>query len=47
MQPMEDFFAEDNIVYKGINATLGLRMNYWAFGKFVDDAVSNPDAACD
>jgi len=37
-------FAEDNIVYKGINATLGLRMNYWAFGKFVDDAVSNPDA---
>jgi outer membrane receptor protein involved in Fe transport len=38
------FFAEDNIVYKGINATLGLRLNYWAFGKFVDDAVADPNA---
>ncbi len=38
------FFAEDNIVYKGINATLGVRINYWAFGSFVDDAIENPDA---
>lgn len=37
-------FAEDNIVYKGINASIGLRFNYWAFGEFVDDAVANPAA---
>lgn len=37
-------FVEDNIVYKGINASLGLRLNYWAYGKFVDDAIENPDA---
>ena len=37
-------FVEDNINYKGINATLGMRLNYWAFGTFVDDAIENPDA---
>ncbi|MEX2596782.1 MAG: TonB-dependent receptor [Salibacteraceae bacterium] len=37
-------FVEDNIVYKGINTTLGLRLNYWAFGSFVDDAIDNPEA---
>lgn len=37
-------FVEDNIEYKGIKATLGLRLNYWAFGAFVDDAIENPDA---
>jgi outer membrane receptor protein involved in Fe transport len=37
-------FVEDNIIYKGINATLGVRLNYWAFGSFVDDAIKNPDA---
>lgn len=37
-------FVEDDITYKGIKATLGLRLNYWAYGKFVDDAVNNPEA---
>lgn len=37
-------FLEDNIVYKGINATLAVRVNYWAFGTFVDDAIEDPDA---
>jgi outer membrane receptor protein involved in Fe transport len=37
-------FAEDNIQYKGISATLALRLNYWAFGSFVDDAIEDPDA---
>lgn len=37
-------FVEDEIRYKGIIATLGLRMNYWAPGTFADDAVNNPVA---
>lgn len=37
-------FLQDKISYNGISATLGLRLNYWAPGKFVDDAVANPDA---
>lgn len=37
-------FAQDKIVYKGIIATLGARLNYWAPGKFADEAVENPDA---
>ena len=37
-------FVEDNLTYKGISATLALRLNYWAFGKFVDDAIDDPDA---
>lgn len=38
------FFVQDKITYKGIIATLGLRLNTWAPGKFADDAVNNPDA---
>ena len=38
------FFFSDEIRYKGIIASLGFRLNYWAPGKFVDDAVANPDA---
>ncbi|MCB0853001.1 MAG: TonB-dependent receptor, partial [Bacteroidetes bacterium] len=38
------FFFSDEIQYKGIIASLGLRMNYWAPGKFADDAVANPEA---
>ncbi|MFT5725654.1 MAG: outer membrane receptor protein involved in Fe transport [Bacteroidia bacterium] len=34
-------FAVDKITYKGIVASLGLRLNYWAPGKFADDAVKN------
>ncbi len=37
-------FVEDNVVYKGINATLGIRLNYWAFGSFVDDAIEDEEA---
>jgi outer membrane receptor protein involved in Fe transport len=37
-------FFSDKIDYKGIIANLGLRFNYWAPGKFADDAVSNPEA---
>lgn len=32
---------ENRISYKGIIATLGLRMNYWAYGVQLDDAVEN------
>lgn len=45
VQPLEGgIYAQDKIVYKGIIATLGARLNYWAPGKFADDAVANPDA---
>ncbi len=37
-------FFEDRIRYKGIIASLGFRFNYWAYGKFVDNAVENPEA---
>lgn len=37
-------FFQDKIIYKSIIATLGARLNYWAPGKFADDAVANPDA---
>lgn len=37
-------FVEDRITYKGVIATLGIRLNYWAFGKFVDDAVADSNA---
>ncbi len=38
------FFIQDEISYKGIIATLGLRFNTWAPGKFADDAVNDPEA---
>jgi outer membrane receptor protein involved in Fe transport len=37
-------FFSDKISYKGIIASLGMRFNYWAPGKFADDAVANPNA---
>tara|TARA_B110000902_G_scaffold50352_1_gene57775 strand:+ start:11777 stop:14590 length:2814 start_codon:yes stop_codon:yes gene_type:complete len=37
-------FFSDKITYKGIIANLGVRFNYWAPGKFADDAVNNPNA---
>lgn len=37
-------YITDRIAYKGIIATLGVRFNYWAPGKFADDAVANPKA---
>ncbi len=45
VNPVEGgLFLQDKINYKGISATLGLRLNYWAPGKFVDNAVADPDA---
>jgi outer membrane receptor protein involved in Fe transport len=36
------FFLTDQIKYKGLVATIGGRLEYWAPGKFIDDAVENP-----
>ena len=45
VNPIEGgLFFQDKITYKGIIATLGARLNYWAPGKFADDAVENPEA---
>lgn len=38
------FFVQDVITYKGIIATIGTRLSYWAPGKFADDAVENPNS---
>lgn len=37
-------FVEDEIKYKGLIASFGLMMKYWAPGSFVDDAVDDPNA---
>lgn len=37
-------FFEDRIRYKGIVASLGARLMYWAPGAFVDEAIENPRA---
>lgn len=45
VKPVETgIFLQDQISYKGIIATLGLRWNLWAPGKFADDAVADPNA---
>jgi len=36
------FFISDQIKYKGLIANIGGRFEYWAPGKFIDDAVNNP-----
>jgi len=35
-------YAQDEIKYKGIIAVIGGRFEYWAPGKFADEAVDNP-----
>ena len=37
-------FVSDEIRYRGIIATIGARFNYWAPGKFADDAVNDPNS---
>lgn len=37
-------YVQDELRYKGIIVNLGLRLNYWAPGKFVDNAVEDPAA---
>ena len=34
-------FGQDRIEYKGLKATLGMRLNYWAPGAFADNAVAD------
>jgi outer membrane receptor protein involved in Fe transport len=40
---MGDFYAQDNINFSGMILNFGLRLDYWFPGKYVDDAVANPD----
>ncbi|HMN25562.1 MAG TPA: TonB-dependent receptor [Ignavibacteriaceae bacterium] len=37
------FYAQDNINFSGMILNIGLRLDYWFPGKYVDDAVKNPD----
>ncbi|TNE70273.1 TonB-dependent receptor [bacterium] len=37
-------FANNQIRYKGLIANIGLRLEYWFPGDYVDKAVANPDA---
>ena len=37
------FYAQDNINFGGMILNFGLRLDYWFPGKYVDDAVENPD----
>ncbi|MDX2188709.1 MAG: TonB-dependent receptor [Bacteroidota bacterium] len=41
------FFISDEIRYKGIIASFGLRLDYWSYGKYVDDAVNDSKAPID
>ena len=36
-------YAQDNINFSGMILNFGLRMDYWFPGKYVDDAIKNPD----
>ena len=37
------FYGQDNINFSGMILNLGARLDWWMPGKFVDDAVNNPD----
>lgn len=37
------FYSQDNINFSGMILNVGLRLDYWFPGKYVDDAVNNPD----
>jgi outer membrane receptor protein involved in Fe transport len=38
------FYVTDKYRFHGLIADVGLRLEYWQPGKYVDDAVNNPDA---
>ena len=38
------FYVQDRIVFEGMTANLGLRYDYWFPGKYVEDAIADPDA---
>ncbi len=38
-------YAQDQIKFKGLIANVGLRFDYWFPGKYVEDAIDNPDIA--
>lgn len=38
------FFVSDKIKYLGLIADVGFRLEYWFPGKFVDDAINDPEA---
>jgi outer membrane receptor protein involved in Fe transport len=38
------FYISDQIRYQGLIANIGMRLDYWFPGAYVDDAVRNPDA---
>lgn len=37
-------YAQDVITYKGIVATIGMRLNYWSGGTYLDDVVADPNS---
>lgn len=37
------FYAQDNINFSGMILNFGLRLDYWFPGKYVDDAIENPN----
>lgn len=40
-----DFYAQQSLTFKGMILNYGLRLDYWLPGKYVDDAVANPDVS--
>lgn len=40
-----DIYAQQNLTFKGMILNYGLRLDYWLPGKYVDDAVANPDVS--